>query len=351
MRVLLVCDWFLKYAADLARGLRDVGADVALLCRDHAHEFGDLTDEREQLLEGLSARGVDVLVLAGRTSSRRSLVALPALRRQIVAWSPDVVHAQSNYEPRLLAISRGRPTVVTVHDPVPHPGQPRPPVILRSVAAAWLRRADRVVVHGEPLRAALPPRLRARAVVIPHGLSPASSPLPPPASPAVLLFGRLEPYKGITTLVEAMSTVWSQRPEVRLIVAGTGPAGNQVPSDLRIERRDGYIPEEEIPNLFASASLVVLPYTQASHTGVGALAVAAGVPVVVSEAGSLPDLAIDPSFVVRTGDPAALAAAILRHIDDDYATRSLVLDTARRTRSWRVVAARHRELYEAVICS
>ena len=40
-RVLIACDWFVKYAAGLARGLTDLGCEVVLLTRDHDKEFGD----------------------------------------------------------------------------------------------------------------------------------------------------------------------------------------------------------------------------------------------------------------------------------------------------------------------
>ena len=65
---------------------------------------------------------------------------------------------------------------------------------------------------------------RSRIVVIPHGLWARSEPLLRPESPSVLLFGRLEPYKGVEVLVEAMRLVWEQRPDVRLVVAGAGEA-------------------------------------------------------------------------------------------------------------------------------
>ena len=56
---------------------------------------------------------------------------------------------------------------------------------------------------------------------------------------------------------------------------------------------------------------MALPYTQASQSGVGVLAIAAGVPVVVSDLGALPELAYDPSFVFEAGNPRALAETIV----------------------------------------
>ena len=86
--------------------------------------------------------------------------------------------------------------------------------------------------------------------------------------------------------------------------------GRLVPDDPRILLIPRYIPENEVDGLLAGASLVVLPYTQASQSGVGPLAIAAGVPVVVSDLGALPELAYDPSFVFEAGNPRALADTI-----------------------------------------
>jgi glycosyltransferase involved in cell wall biosynthesis len=349
MRVLLVCDWFLKYTAGLAGGLVDAGVDVVLLCRDHAREFGDQPDERRGLVEALAARGVDIVVVPGRTSSPGGLAALPSLRRYLRRRRPALVHAQFNYEPRLLALSLGLPSVVTVHDPVPHPGQPQLRSPQQVVAETWLRRAERLVVHGQALRDALPSGRADRTVVIPHGLEPAATPLPAPPSATVLLLGRLEPYKGVATLVAAMPAVWAQRPDVRLIVAGAGPAAIDVPDDPRIERRFGYVPEAELLALLGRASLVVLPYTEASQSGGGSLAVAAGIPVVVSDLGALPDLATDASFVVPPDDAGALASAIGFHIDDGDDVRRRVHEYAVRNLSWGAVARRHLEVYETVL--
>ena len=88
-----------------------------------------------------------------------------------------------------------------------------------------------------------------------------------------------------------------------------------------------YISEDEVGPLLAEASLVTLPYTQASQSGVGLLAIAEGVPVVVSDLGALPELAYDRTFVAAPGDAGALAETIVRHLDDGADVREAVLRT------------------------
>jgi glycosyltransferase involved in cell wall biosynthesis len=346
MRILIVCDFFVKYGAQQARSLVNIGHDVAMLVRSHSVEFGGSAAERDEALDALRGEGVQSFAVPGRV---RSLTAIPRLlevRRELRKWRPQIVHVHENYDPRLLALTSGCRTVFTVHDPVQHPGARPLTAAEERVFKQWFRRAERFVVHGQALADELAPMVgRARIVVIPHGVWPRSEPLVRPESPTVLLFGRLEQYKGVEVLVEAMRLVWKKRPDVRLVVAGAGEAARLVPDDQRISLIPRYIPENEVDELLAGASLMVLPYTQASQSGVGVLAIAAGVPVVVSDLGALPELACDSSFVFEAANPRALAETILRHLDDGADVRGTILRHAQAHFSWAHVAQLSTELY------
>lgn len=351
VRILIVCDFLFKYGSQQARSLAAMGHDVAILCRGHSLEFGGSAAEREQWLSVLTRDGVRLFVLPGRVRSASAAPVMWHLRREIGVWSPQVVHVHENHDPRLLALTSGYLTVLTVHDPLGHPGAPELTRAENWVFRRWFRRARRFVVHGKALVEELAPIVGGedRIVVIPHGTTPRAQPLPPPGRRAVLLFGRLEEYKGVDVLTAAMYRVWEQRPEVRLIVAGEGPAARLVPADRRITLMARYIPESEIQALLAEASLVALPYTQASQSGVGLLAIAAGVPVVVSDLGSLPELACEPSFIAESGRPDVLADVILRHIDNGDQERAAILRHAGSRFSWEFAAQRTSALYEELI--
>jgi glycosyltransferase involved in cell wall biosynthesis len=160
-------------------------------------------------------------------------------------------------------------------------------------------------------------------------------------------FGRLVPYKGLEVLARAMPIVWEQRPEIRLRISGGGDEPFEL-GDERVQLERRYLPESELGSFFASVSLSVLPYTEASQTGAGSVAIGHGVPIVVSRVGGLPDLALDASYVVSPGDPQALAAAILDHIDDGAAVRGRVLSELGRPRSWESAAAQSLEVYRTL---
>ena len=350
MRILIVCDFFIKYGSQQARSLVDIGHDVAMLVRSHSVEFGGSAAEREEVLDELRREGVQSFVVPGRVRSLSALPRLPAIRRELSRWGPQIVHVHENYDPRLVALTSGYRTVFTVHDPVQHLGVRPLSAAEARIFKQWFRRAERFVVHGQALAEELGPIVgRSRIVVIPHGLSARCEPLPRPESPSVLLFGRLEQYKGVEVLLEGMRLVWEQRPAVRLVVAGAGQAAALVPDDERVLLIARYIPEREVDELLAGASLMILPYTQASQSGVGALAIAAGVPVVVSDLGALPELACDPSFVFEPGNPRALADTILRHLDDGAEVRRAVLRHAQTHFSWERAAQLSTELYRELV--
>lgn len=351
MRIVLTCDWFLKYAAAQAAALADAGAEVVLLCRHHASEFGGNRQERESTLERPRRAGVRVIEIPGRLSDARAVPALLTLRRRLARFAPDVVHAHDGSDPRALWLLAGYPTVLTVHDPSPHPGQPVPVArkrwFLHGSRDTWRARAQVIVVHSQRLAAELRLGASQRLAVIPHGLDIVTEPLPPPIRPTVAFFGRLAPYKGLDVLARAMPRVWEMRPDVHLAVAGAGDA--DIPLvDERVHVVRSYLPEDELESFFRAASLAVLPYTQASQTGAGSVAIGFGVPVVVTRVGGLPDLALDDSYVVDAGDPEDLAEAIVRHVDDNMATRGRVLDELAAPRSWRAVALSSLAVYEGL---
>ena len=232
MRILIVCDFLLKYGSRQATALSQAGHDVAMLCRSHSLEFGGSDAERDEWMSTLQAHRVRPFVVPGRVRSVSALPSMIRLRRDLRRWRPQIVHVHENHDPRLLALTFGYVTVLTVHDPLGHPGAPELTRGENWAFRRWFVRAQRFVVHSQSLVEELVPIVGGdgRIVVIPHGTTARPAPLPPPEAPTVLLFGRLEAYKGVEVLVEAMRILWRHRPEVRLIVAGTGGRGPPRPS-------------------------------------------------------------------------------------------------------------------------
>ncbi len=343
MRVLIVVNWFLKYVTEQAAGLAEAGADVRVVCRDNLEEFAGNEPEWHQCLQRVTVTtGRAPWVIQGSGTGPRALRDAVGVARQARRWHPDVVHAHPNVSPALfmVAIAPRVPLVLTVHDVVAHPGQTTKNVPRRVMERAWERQASGFIVHGEDLRPLLEARVGDRPVaVVPHGVRPEQRPDPVPARPNILFFGRLEPYKGLRVLMDAMALVWEVRPDAELVVAGSGQAESEVTDDdPRIRKLARYVPEAEVSQLFRDAQLLVAPYTEASQSGVIPLACARGIPAIVTDVGALPTLVIDSSQVVAPGDPQALAQALVRNLDHGPELRDAVHQKARSELSWLAAA-------------
>lgn len=135
-----------------------------------------------------------------------------------------------------------------------------------------------------------------------------------------LYVGRLSPEKGLPTLLEAWAGV-----DCRMVIAGDGPDGDALrrtaPNDVDFL---GAVDPDRIPALLAGARALVIPsvwYEGAPRAIVEAYA--AGVPVIASRIGALPEFVNDAvtGLLVPPGDSRALAAAAARLCDDDESLR------------------------------
>jgi glycosyltransferase involved in cell wall biosynthesis len=133
-----------------------------------------------------------------------------------------------------------------------------------------------------------------------------------------LLFGRIQAYKGLRYLLDAGDILHARGHRFRLIVAGTGSDLEQhrkrIASTAWVELIDRYISAAEVPQLFRRAMAVVLPYTDATQSGVSAMAFAFSRPVIATSVGDVPDVVVDgqTGLIVPPRDGKALADAMER---------------------------------------
>ncbi|MEO9191765.1 MAG: glycosyltransferase [Acetobacteraceae bacterium] len=216
----------------------------------------------------------------------------------------------------------GVPMAVVVHDADPHPGDATP--FLFHLNRALIRRADGVIALSDHVG----DRLRAQGVLRPGvtvvraGHPPfAFGDAPPPCAHGgplrVLSFGRLLPYKGLDLLAEALARLGQREMTVRVI--GQGPESATLDAlralpDVAVENR--WVEESEIGALIAWADLLVLPYREASQSGVAAAALAAGRFVLSTRVGGLvQQLGAEPLATLCEPDAASIATALVRFID------------------------------------
>ncbi len=175
----------------------------------------------------------------------------------------------------------------------------------------------------------------------------------------LLYFGRLDWYqKGLDVLLEAMAILARERPGLRLRIAGRGRDLERVRSTARslgIERSVdllGAVDDQQRMRLLSDARLLLMPSRLEGFGMVAAEAMAAGVPVVGTTAGSLPEV-VDPprgGVLVPAGDAGALAEATRRLLDDDLARQAIgrtARESAERFR-WDRIAEQHLEFLNSI---
>jgi len=336
-RLLHVCDFHLKYATGLAHGLAGRGADVTLLTRDHDLEFGAEPGAMQRFVARRAAGTFRHEVLPGRVRDPTGLRVTGRIGRRLRAWAPDAIHFQESVGTDLrLLLASGVPWrryALTVHDPSPHPGDEWP-LVRRATLRVLLRGAGVVFVHSEVLEESLRAGIGTPApiVVVPHGMDPPQV-APLDRQTSLLFFGRISTYyKGLDVLLDAMPHVWTRVPATTLTIAGAGEVDDHpVLHDARIVLRNEHIPDDEVPALFAAATCCVLPYREASQSGVGSRAKSYGRAIVATDVGGLPELVPpDSGRIVPAGDPEALAAALVEVL----ATPGLAASMSRAAAAW-----------------
>lgn len=144
----------------------------------------------------------------------------------------------------------------------------------------------------------------------------------PPGAPLALFFGFVRPYKGLMSLVDALPIALRSVGDLHVLVAGEfwqeADAYRRRAAELGVSARirfdDRYIPNEEVAAFFAAADVCVLPYREATQSAIVPQAFAAGVPVIATRVGGLPEAVADgeSGLLVPPDDPAALAGALAR---------------------------------------
>jgi glycosyltransferase involved in cell wall biosynthesis len=140
----------------------------------------------------------------------------------------------------------------------------------------------------------------------------------------ILVFvGRLVREKGVEVLLEAMPEVLAAHPEAKLVVAGGGWRGHleERARALGVSQKvafAGFVPEEELPWLYAVAEVAVYPSLYEPFGIVALEAMAAGVPVVTSDAGGLREVVRHGETGLQTwaNNPQSLAWGIKQVLSD-----------------------------------
>jgi len=265
--------------------------------------------------EGLAAEALSAGPVAWLSHSTRvGPGALVRLARRLCRERPDALYTLTvvpNIWGRILGRLAGIRVIVAGYR------NQHPPQWERLL---W-RLSDRVLYNAEGLGEELVSQLGVpaeRIAFVPNGVEIGPPAEPPRGGPPTALFvGRLEPQKAPLSLLEAFRAVAEALPDARLVIVGEGSLKRAVQErivHLGLESRVELRGPVEASAVLGEAHLLVLASIYEGSPHVVLEAMAAGLPVVATRVGGVPDLVRhgETGFLVPPGDVQALADRIVR---------------------------------------
>lgn len=184
----------------------------------------------------------------------------------------------------------------------------------------------------------------------------------------VLFFGFIRPYKGLDTLISACGVAARNDPSLmrslRLLIAGSNSLSlwSQEGYEEQIVRAGikeitlpvlEYVPLEDVARFFLAADLVAMPYKTASQSAVLPLAYAFAKPSIVTDVGSLREVAAvsGGAVLIPPNDPEALAEALQHLVSSEQRMAEMGRagrDYASDVLDWRKIAGRTLDLYRRI---
>lgn len=386
-----------RYIFEIARGLDEYGPELGISAEIYQDAyaprgpFASLPGHTfPSIREHLGVSQVTVEESAKEHFARgfsRSSEALPSLldhvvmygrdvlrRRVLTRTSPDLIHypIQLGRPPA----PRGIPLVVTVHDLVP---SLFPETARADVLQGWrhfVRHIGRITIFITPSQSAAGDLAKTLEVpedlirVIPNGVAPMYRPSPTPEkdlsylvkrygirSPFIVHVGTIEPRKDLPTAIRALKYL----PEnISLALAG-GPGWksdnlDKVIAEVGVEgrvQRIGFVDDADLPSLYSAAKAAVFPSLYEGFGFPALEAMACGVPVVSTPAGSLEEVLGDTGIYFEARSPEELAKGIRRILEDPEWAADLALRARRRASefSWRRAVFQTAHVYHEALAS
>jgi len=353
-----------RYAASLGQALVSVGAPLTAFVNDTRNSH------LAPPLNRLPTRSVHLARKPWRLRAAATYFGAPSL--DAVFAGMQVYHATEHLLPRLKHVGG----VFTLHDvaylryPQYHLLQNR--LFLSFMMPRFLAQADRVITISESTRRdalqhyALDP---AKIDVIAEGVEPRFTPevaaeqvsavravynLP---ARFILFVGTIEPRKNLPALLEAYAALRAKHPDVGLVIAGgKGWLYQRFFERLAalglqdVVKRTGFVPDEQLPALLNAAEVFAFP-SHFEGFGLPPLeAMACGVPVVCSNASSLPEVMGEAGLLVPPDDKRAWVEALDRLLSDPALRQDLVVRGLARARlfTWETAARQTLAVYERV---
>ncbi|MFG1885592.1 glycosyltransferase family 4 protein [Micromonospora sp. NPDC049102] len=325
-----------QHVRSVARGLVASGAHV-LVC-------GPAATQEQFDFTGVGARFEPVEIPASPTPADARAVL--ALRRALAAAPVDVVHAHGLRAGLVAVLARpAAPLVVTWHNAV----------LAGGLRGGVSRLVERVVARNARVALGASADLVERAAALGAAdarLAPVAAPTLPvprrrrdavraefgvrPEQPLILSVGRLHPQKRYDVLVDAAARWRTRTPPPVVVIAGSGPAYLALAARISAARAPVTLlgHRTDVADLLAGADLAVVTSDWEARQLFAQEAMRAGVPLVTTAVGGLPELVGDAAALIPSVDVDAVDTTVRALLDDPAARAELGRRGAERAATW-----------------
>ena len=228
--------------------------------------------------------------------------------------------------------------VVTLHDPIPHSGSKN---IMNYLYTRVTKSADEIVVLSKVFREETSKRYN-KAIehihVIPHGIFDYYSQYSPKkierkSAYNFLFFGRITKYKGLHILAEAYKKVHNEYPDTSLYIVGSGDFTEYrdcFPKNQNITVINKFIDDSEVVAYFRGNNIItVLPYTDATQSGIIPIAMKERSLLIVSDQGGLSEQTGNGKYAILTKPNSDQLYEKMKNAIKNYYQYSDMLDEAK----------------------
>jgi len=264
-----------------------------------------------------------------------NLIALYITIKKIRDFNPEIIHIQvgsSIIYPLVLFFLKKYPLISTFHDSKLHLGWERR--IIAKISRYWLKKhSNKIFVHGKKLKEIMIKEYNLpydKIQIIPMGENDVTPFIRykrnlNECNNSILFFGRIRKNKGLDYLIKAEPIITKEIPNAKIIIAGKNDKYDNFKryENLIINKKNFIIHNHYIDwkfgaELFEKACVIVLPYIEASQSGIIPVAYAFKKPIVVTNVGAIPEIVDDKKtgLIVPPKDPKALAKAIIKLLEN-----------------------------------
>lgn len=360
MRISLLSFDFIDYTIQLANAISNKGETVQLIQKDkRIEEYLNLKETRLKYY----------IYKQPRLYNIKSIFLIYRLFKEIISFDPDIVHFQGgniwfSFLLMFLHIKKYL-LITTFHDPKPHRGEND--LLTRITFFFGTMYSDRIIVHGKKLKEIMIKEYEIhdeKISVIPigeHMVAPFKKYENHDIKEErnlILFFGRIHEYKGLEYLIKAEPFITKHVPDAKIIIAGKGISFKKYEKMIINKQNfiiyNHYISYQKGAELFQRASIVVLPYIEASQSGVVVTAYGFKKPVIVTNTGSIPEIVDDniTGLIVPPRNSIALAEAIVKLLKDENLRIRMGENAYKKLKtdmSWDNIADKTIEVYKEAI--